>query len=108
MDFNEAKKLILNSGVDLVVGVRMGDYPSPETLTPILNALKIIFDYYQNSDEIDKELACVLFGLGFHIQGEVDGALSKGICVPEQFLEQGMVSLFLRVESIFEGEWLDE
>jgi len=114
MNFEEAIALVTKEALseedNLITNIRMGNYPSQQRMEQLNTALKIIFNYRScvNEPSIHNDLAHSLFALAFHIQGEVDGALSKGMSIPDWFLEKHMFVMFLIIESIFTNENLFE
>jgi len=111
MDFDQARQLVVTEGVGedgIVVAIRMGDIPSGSRMAPLLTGLEVIYQHLHGHHEIDRELANALFGLTFHVQGEIDGMISSGTEIPDTFIEDEMVRMFLLVESILEDEWMLE
>jgi len=107
MDYESARQLVLTEGSGpegIVVSVRMGSIPATERMQPLLAALECVFHQLQGSTEIDRDLANALFGLSFHVQGDIDGRISRNIETRDGFLDNEMVRMFLLVESIFEDE----
>lgn len=111
MDLQDAEKLVIEEGTDesgLVVAVRMGDIPDSARMGRLLDALEAVFHGHRGKSTLERELANALFGLSFHIQGEIDGRLSRSVDTREAFIHDEMVRMFLLIESIFEDEEMFE
>ncbi|EKV01493.1 hypothetical protein Lepto7375DRAFT_3664 [Leptolyngbya sp. PCC 7375] len=109
MEFDAARQIVLAEGMGengIVVSVRMGDIPSSDRMAPLLTALETVYRNLQGQNTIDRDLANALHGLTFHIQGDINGMLGRGITIPKRFIADEMVRLFLLAESILEDEWM--
>lgn len=109
MDFDDAKSLALAEGSGeqgLCVDLRMGRIPTPQRMARLLRALEVIYQPLCGSQTIDRRLAGALYGLAFHVQGEIDQMLAGGHVIPEAFIEHDMVKMFLLVESVLTDEWM--
>ena len=107
MEIDEAQKLILDEGLGedgIVVAIRMGDIPSFDRMNQLLIALETIYISLKGQKMIDRNLALAFHGLTFHIQGNIDNMLDRGIHIPETFIQDTMVRMFLIIESILEDE----
>ena len=67
---------------------------------------EVVYRNLQGPGVIDRELANALHGLTFHIQGDIDGMLERGIVVSDRFISNELVRMLLMVESILEDEWM--
>ena len=107
MEINDALQLVQREGLGedgLVARIRLGEFPSTQQMEALFAALEVIYKELRGAKVMDRNLALALFSLGFHVQGHVDGTLAKGLDIPVTFVEDGMVKLFLAVESILQDE----
>lgn len=109
MNAQEARKRVIEEGSGeegIAVAIRMGVIPDSDRMAGLLESLEEIFSQSRGDASLDRELANALFGLAFHVQGEVDAMLSRGSELRESFIDDELVRMFLLIESIFEDDEL--
>ncbi len=107
MNFADARRLVIAEGIGeqgLTLAVRMSDIPDAHRMRRLLDALQIVFNNFRGESSLDRELASALFCLAFHVQGDIDGHIDRGIELRPTFVDDEMVRMFLLIESIFEDE----
>ena len=108
-EFKDARELVLKEGLGeegIVAAVRMGNIPSSDRMSPLLASLEVVYRDLHGRGVIDRELANALHGLTFHIQGDINGMLDRGIAVSDRFISDELTRMFLMVESILEDKWM--
>ena len=105
MTFAEARALIAHEVTEGVAYTsRFGEYPDRAKVEQILEALRTIHRELRGQTVIDRQLAAHLFILMDQVQGNMNGALLKGIPVPEEFSSAGFFEIDDLLYAIFE-DW---
>ena len=105
MTFEEARTLIeyeVSEGVAYTS--RFGEYPERARVEQILEALRTIHRELRGQTVIDRQLASMLFALNDQVQGNMNGAIAKGIPVPEEFSTVSFFEIADLLYAIFE-DW---
>ncbi len=109
MNYEKARALVAVEAHEeqgLVSVLRQGEFPASKRMENLLEALQAVFQYLQGHNVLDRKLADGLFGIGFHVEGQIDALIDKGVTIPSRFLEHQLMRLFLMIESIFADKWL--
>lgn len=103
MNYEEARRLVIAESLEgIAYTSRSGHYPSLAEAAPLLSALGVIHESLRGQPTIDRGLAAALFSINDQVQGNMDGALSKGIPVPNEFLKRIYPELNGLLYAIFE------
>lgn len=93
-------------GDSLLARVRKGEDPGPERMGKLLLALRTIFDSLDGQAELDRNLAAALFTLGSDVPLTISSLATQGHSWRRGFMEIEVYELLMRVQSIFEDNWL--
>jgi len=100
---SEAYELILQESVNGIAYLsRMGNYGTPERFHQIIDAINLLQKELRGRTEVSREWFAALFVLGNQIDGNVAGAIDKGLSVPDWLLGDGIASLNEALYAIFE------
>ena len=104
MTIEEAKTRVYHEASDgLAYTSRMGDYSSEENFILLLEAIRVITESLRGQDLVDRSLFSSLFVIGNQLEGNVHGALAKGLKVPGWLWDKGIVDLNEALYEVFEG-----
>ena len=96
----EARQKIIKEATEgIAYGSRMGDYGSKESFYELITAIRTIRDDLKGVELVDRELFAHLFTIGNQVEGNVHGALAKGLKVPDWLWDEGLVDL---IEALYE------
>lgn len=103
MTYEQARDVIIAESLDgIAYTTRFGQYPSAADVANLLRALTVVRDGIRGHDTIERQLAAALFVINDQVQGNMDGALAKGIPVPKDFQESVFPELNGLLYEIFE------
>jgi hypothetical protein len=103
MNPDEARKIILRESREgIAYTSRMGDYSTKDHFYEVIDAIRVLNCSLRGKQEIERELFAALFVLGNQVEGNLHGALAKGIPVPEWLWDEGIVALNEALYAIFE------
>lgn len=103
MNPTEAYALILKESEEgIAYTSRMGDYSSKENFYRMIEAIGILTEDLRGQENVDRKLFGALFVIGNQVEGNLHGALAKGICVPDWLWDEGIVALNESLYAIFE------
>lgn len=107
--FAELKKSLVDKGYasenSLPVMARMGEDPGNDYFENIKNELRELFDLLEGSLQIDRELACGLFGIAHIASVNYQAAIGHGATFRDDLMDPDMLEVEMMVDSIFSGEW---
>lgn len=83
---------------------RHGAYPDRARVAEILEALRTIHRELKGQTVLDRRLAASLFTINDQVQGNMGGALAKGIPIPEEFSTLSIFEISDLMYAIFE-DW---
>jgi len=100
----EAKKRIHHEASDgIAYSSRMGDYSDEDNFSLLIEAIQTISNSLKGQETVERSLFSALFVIGNQVEGNVHGALSKGLTVPEWLWDKGIVDLNEALYEVFEG-----
>ena len=88
----------------IAYGSRMGDYGTKESFAELIKAIGVVRDHIEGQTTVDRRLVGNLFVLGNQVEGNVHGALAKGLSVPEWLWDQGIIDLNQVLYEVFDAE----
>lgn len=105
----EIKKSIIDKGYisenSLPVLSRMGEDPGKDYFEILKNELRELFRLLEGAQQIDRELACGLFGLAHIAQINYQAAIEHGKIFRDDLMDPDIIEIDMMVDSIFSGEW---
>jgi hypothetical protein len=105
MTFEEARAIIeFESSEGVATTSRHGVYPDRARVEEILEALRTIQRELKGQTVIDRKLAASLFVISDQVQGNMDGALARGIPISEEFSTLSFFEMDELILAIFE-DW---
>ena len=105
MTFEEAKAIIeFEASEGVVLTSRHDVYPDRARVEEILDALRTIHRELKGQTVIDRKLAALLFIIIDQVQGNMGGALERGIPISEEFSTLSFFEIDDLILAIFE-DW---
>ena len=105
MTFEEARAIIeFEASEGVVYTSRHGVYPDRARVEEILEALRVIHRELKGQAVIDRKLAAALFVISDQVQGNMYGALARGIPITEEFRTLSFFEMDGLILGIFE-DW---
>ena len=105
MTFEEAKAIIeFEASEGVAYTSRHGVYPDQVRVAETLEALRTIHRDLKGQTVIDRKLAASLFVISDQVQGNMNGALARGIPITEEFRTLSFFEIDVLILGIFE-DW---
>jgi len=105
MTFEEARAIIeFEASEGIAYTSRHGVYPIRARVEEILEALRTIHRALKGQTVIDRKLAASLFVISDQVQGNMGGALERGIPISEEFSTLSFFEIDDLILAIFE-DW---
>ena len=103
MTYEEARAIIeFEASEGVACTSRHGVYPDRVRVEEILEALRTIHQALKGQTVIDRKLAASLFVISDQVQGNMDGALARGIPITEEFRTLSFFEIDVFILGIFE------
>jgi len=103
MTIEEARRIILAESMEgIAYTSRMGEYGTKERFSQLIEAINTLGTELAGQKNVERELFAALFVLGNQVEGNVHGALAKGLAVPDWLQEDGLAQLNEALNGIFE------